>query len=260
MVVARFVRLLHQLVLPVGIISLVLLGVHAGSDRLDDYLYYLLQRLDLFIDRLLHLSLAHLGDAVGWSSSRIQRLSYLARNQVGSSALRVVANYIALVIELGADILLCFPLLSLGSEQKRFSELFQKLKARPHGFTIIASSFTVLFSFAGSFSLAREAKLIAQKSLYQFQVSGQENLLIATALAAFLGALVFLALTPKALKTILCFGLRLSDQQHLLQEAAPIPKSRNWLYGTFLTPLVGLSLLQASHLALALYRQVGGLS
>ena len=102
---------LRDFLVPIALFSLVALGLHAGSDRLDDLAFRLLNGVDRFFDYVLSGAIKSVLGVFRVGPGTIARWSYAAISVIDIEEKRWAARVLALGVELLADVMLVWPVL-----------------------------------------------------------------------------------------------------------------------------------------------------
>jgi hypothetical protein len=138
-----FLGLFRWAFLPLGLLSLVAVGVHLAADALDDALLPSLQILDVWFDALF----AQSSVTASWV------------NAIESKEQTLIARIISLALELMADFFFAIPLLGFTTSVPSTSVLLIQ-PAKPKAdfrkpVVLLLPVITLLFVFAGSFAVSR---------------------------------------------------------------------------------------------------------
>ncbi len=138
------------LFMPLGLLALVAIGIHAAADLVDDALLGLVERLDSFLDML-------------WASTQTTS-GWAAR--VGAHEQTLIARAITLVWELAADFFVALPLLGYAEEEtdrarfaltpkKTWRMLLARVNERPRPMRLVRPVVTAVFAIAGAVAISR---------------------------------------------------------------------------------------------------------
>lgn len=143
--ISSFFGHFRWLFMPLGLVALVAVGVHAAADTVDDRLLWLVQGLD------------------AWLDARFAQVTALQPwvDRIGSREQTLIARGLTLIWELAADIVLTVPMLgyreSAPSAFKRetWRTLLQRANQQPTPMRIMRPILTGIFALAGAYAIAR---------------------------------------------------------------------------------------------------------
>jgi hypothetical protein len=139
--------------MPLGLVALIAVGVHAAADVVDDRILWLVDHADALFDSL---------------AGRFQATAPWV-DLVGLEQRVKIARSVALVWELAADVILCWPALGYRERDHRkpvifetslhgtggFRQLLRRLKARPTTMRLFRPLAVALIALAGGCAVAR---------------------------------------------------------------------------------------------------------
>ncbi|HYV48354.1 MAG TPA: hypothetical protein VFA20_26020 [Myxococcaceae bacterium] len=139
--------------MPLGLVALIAVGVHAAADVVDDRILWLVDHADALFDSL---------------AGRFQATASWV-DLVGIEQRVKIARSVALAWELAADVILCWPALGYRERDARkpvvfetsvtgtggFRQLLRRLKARPTTMRVFRPLAVALISLAGGCAVAR---------------------------------------------------------------------------------------------------------
>lgn len=208
--------------MPLGLLALVAIGIHAAADVADDQLLKVIDQLDAWVDGLL----ARSDLTADWV------------NRIDSKERTWIARALALAWELAVDLFIAVPALgySEASDTDRFSfsretwrALFSRLNQRPTPMRLLRPILTGIFVVGGAYTVLR----LVESTLFVGLVGDVAPAPIAQIIARVAGVLALVVL-------LLSHGWRavLRSLQHADArcEAATSLKER-WLAGTWGTVL-----------------------
>lgn len=139
------------LFMPLGLLALVAIGIHAAADLVDDALLKAVEQVDGFFDML-------------WTSTQTTS-GWAAR--IGEHERTLIARALTLVWELAADFFVALPLLGYAEEENRaahryslmpvktWRSLFTRVNERPRPMRIVRPAVTAVFALAGAVAISR---------------------------------------------------------------------------------------------------------
>lgn len=128
----RFLGARRRLVRRVAALCLVVLGVHAAADVIDDLVYRVIDAMDLFVDGVVWRALEALAGLGAFSPAEAVTHAQAFAEWIELEEKDVVSKWLALVVELGIDlVLLDFVLAARGSsvEENERATLGEELRA-----------------------------------------------------------------------------------------------------------------------------------
>ena len=87
---------LGRAVVPVGVFALLVVGVHAGTDRIDDYVFSFLNAVDILVDSA---AAAGVETVLGWqqaSAERVARVTFAIQDFIDLDAKHGLSRTLAL--------------------------------------------------------------------------------------------------------------------------------------------------------------------
>ncbi len=144
--VSAFLAAFRWAYMPLGLLALIAVGVHAAADTVDDRFLLVIERLDAFFDGL-------------WA--RTESLQSWV-NAVDAHEATVIARALTLAWELAVDLVIGFPMLGyreLEAREAKFrggwKETFKRLNQQPSPMRLLRPLITGVFAAAGAFAIAR---------------------------------------------------------------------------------------------------------
>jgi hypothetical protein len=143
--ISSFFGHFRWLFMPLGLMALIAVGVHAAADTIDDRLLWLVQSLDAWLDG--HFAQTEL------TQSWVDRL--------GSREQTMIARAVTLVWELLADVVLLIPLLGYSEgtpsafKRDTWRTLVQRLYRQPTSMRVVRPLVTGIFALAGAYAIYR---------------------------------------------------------------------------------------------------------
>src|SRR5437870_3481067 len=93
----------QRLFVPIAFFALIVVGLHVGSDRLDDHLFVALNAIDAWVDAALAFAIKTAGGWIGASEGAIDAAAFRAADFVDLETKITLAKIGALAVELAAD-------------------------------------------------------------------------------------------------------------------------------------------------------------
>lgn len=133
------------LFMPLGMLALIAVGVHAAADTVDDRFLWLVHRFD------------------AWLDGHFARVEFLHAwvDRFGSGEQTLVARSLTLLWELSADLVLAVPILGYRETspgpftKKTWRTVIKHLSRPPTPMRVVRPVVTAIFALAGAYSIAR---------------------------------------------------------------------------------------------------------
>ena len=149
----------RRVLFPFALFGLVVLGLHAGSDRLDDLAFQLINGLDRVLDHILVGILQTVLPAVGVRPDSMSRWTFAAVALIDLDQKRWAARVLALVFELSADALLVWPVLRYRQDHMPWRNVLPAPKKIRNVGTVFAPLAVAFAGLAGAIVVAQQAQL-----------------------------------------------------------------------------------------------------
>ena len=150
---------LRRILFPVALFGLVVLGLHAGSDRLDDLAFSVINALDRFADQVLAALVKGVLAPFGPSQRTVARWTYAAVSLIDLEEKRWAARMVALLFELTADVLLLWPVLRHRQDRTRWRDALPSPRSISNMGAVLAPLAVGMAGFAGAVVVAQQAQL-----------------------------------------------------------------------------------------------------
>lgn len=241
--VSRFLASFRWLFMPLGLLALVAMGVHAAADIVDDRVLRAVESLDAWLDSLLA---AHDATAA-WV------------NRIDSPQRTLIARGVALTWELLVDFFVALPMLGYDevaeAETRTFAlirketwkDLFSRVNRQPTPMRLVRPVVTLLFTLGGAMAVARLVEATAFVSLLDTKLATAD---ISALVARLVGGLAMAVLLASP-----CWRAVLRALQHA--DAACTKSPRPWLEGlrgTVLSLPLALALVLEAESFLSFFR------
>src|SRR5581483_2617452 len=145
---SRIVAAFRWIFMPLGLLALVAVGVHAAADSVDDRIRWVIEQLDVSLDGVF----ADFEFTHTWV------------DVIGSVERTHIARALALLWEIAVDVTVAFPLLGYLEESERaplinpkqtWSAQLERLKKKPTPMRIARPLVSAVFVVAGAYAIAR---------------------------------------------------------------------------------------------------------
>ncbi|MEM7674599.1 MAG: hypothetical protein AAF449_01210 [Myxococcota bacterium] len=195
---------LRSILFPVALFGLVVLGLHAGSDRLDDIAFRLLHNLDRLVDGLAAKTIEVVLGALGVGERTISRWSYAAISVIDLEEKRWAARVLALMFEMLAAALLIWPVLRHQSDRTPWRRAFESPGRIRNIGVVFAPVAVACAGMAGAVVVAEHAQL---QLFWILRFLGRSTAGTAAGVGALLMLIaVLFRLTLPAFRASLAFG------------------------------------------------------
>lgn len=156
---SKTIGLFRGAFLPVGLFAVVAIGIHAGSDRVDDYSFLLFNFLDARLDDLLAWVITHLYGAIDVSVSTTAAHTFHAIDFIDLEVKAVAARWTALFVELGADLIFAIPIFRHRSDGVKPLEVARKIYLDFTVLRLVAPLAALLASISGVLIVAQKVQV-----------------------------------------------------------------------------------------------------
>ena len=144
---------------PLALLSLVVLGLHAGSDRLDDLAFRILNGIDRVIDYALAAVLQAVLPRLGMGEVTVSRWVFAAVSIIDLDDKRWAARALALVFELISAALMVWPVLRHRNDRTDWASAFPRPTAITNVGTVFAPVTIAFSSLVGALVVAGQSQL-----------------------------------------------------------------------------------------------------
>lgn len=157
--------------LPFGLFSILAVGIHSGSDHIDDATFAGLNFFDAVADGLLTWIVGGLWRFFGASDATTQAAIYEAVDLVDLELKDQAARFVALLVELVADLALALPCFLFREKAVSLSGVVKKTLNDPTVLRVAAPVAAVLASVAGVAIITREVQVAVSARLLEIEAS-----------------------------------------------------------------------------------------
>jgi hypothetical protein len=256
----KLLRILDRLrgfYLPFGLFAVVAVGIHAGGDRVDDLAFVLYNRIDAIADASISGLLGFLGELFGVSAKRLDAAVFWAIDFIDLERKSLLARFTALVVELGADVILALPVFLGRREDHTLQRVWLHVRRDPTILRIVAPLDAGMAAISGILVIAREAQAGAFATF--------DRLLPASTSASLASFAATIALFLVALRLALPVVLAAARWADLQAEQDAIDgrsiaerRRRGWLTALIALPVTWLAVFEATPLLGTLKAIFGG--
>src|SRR5262245_50299532 len=117
-----------RILLPLGLFSVLAVGLHVGSDKVDDFLFVVFSDIDSLADFISSLVIQWVGGLFSMGDPWIDAWSLRAAELVDMESKAFLARWGALIVELAADFVLALPVLFGRAELLKPKQLVELIK------------------------------------------------------------------------------------------------------------------------------------
>lgn len=243
-VITRVVQVLATLAHPIGMFAVLAVGIHVGSDRIDDLLFSIFSEIDGLLDSLAAFVIRGVGSIFSASEDSIERWIFGAAELVDVDLKSELARWGALVVELLVDFLLAIPVFLHETGPLRLRMVLDALHNVLRDPTVLRVTMpltTLATAIAGAIAVSREVEVAVHARL-------TDSPLLARAPAIAMGfGLVALVLIGWRVVPRLCAGaVADADRRARNDRVSVLPevtrRMRGWKTAVFAVPVSVLAL------------------
>ncbi len=161
---SRFIGLFRGLFLPFGLFSILAVGIHSGSDHVDDHTFVLYNWLDGWLDRALAAVVRFSFTLINGTEAEIAKASYQAADLIDLEVKQVASRFTALIVEILADVMLALPVFWYRARTFSIRDYLRDLKDITV-LKIVAPISAVFASLAGILIISREVQVAVHSGL-----------------------------------------------------------------------------------------------
>ena len=159
---------LGRAVVPVGVFAVLVVGMHAGTDRVDDHAFAILNTIDIVVDSAVAVILE---TVLGWttaSAERIARITFSIQDFVDLDAKYSLSRIVALVFEIASDLALALPLILHRTRTFSLQTYWIRLSSDLTVLRVVGPLAVFFAGTAGIFLVAREIQVGVHGWLVQY--------------------------------------------------------------------------------------------
>lgn len=157
--------------LPFGLFAILAVGIHSGADHIDDATFAGLNFFDGLLDDLLTRVVGGLWRFFGASQATTQAAIYEAVDLIDLEVKDQAARFVALMVELVADVLLAVPCFRFREKAVSLAGVVKKTLKDPTVLRISAPVAAVMASIAGVSIITREIQVVTNARLLEIEAS-----------------------------------------------------------------------------------------
>jgi hypothetical protein len=234
-----------RVLLPLGLFSVLAVGLHVGSDRVDDHLFVLISWLDGLADGLAAWVIRGLGGVIGASDLSIDQWTFRAAEWIDVDAKTDGARIGALVVELAADAILALQVFLHRSEAFKPSAvvLFFRQTMRDPTVLKIAGPLAMLAAgLAGTIAVSRELQVFSHAHVARFALDTDLANFIASSIGFVALALVAWRVLVPLLVGAVAYADRRSSSDIALAVRPRTRRMRGWITAIVALPVALIAL------------------
>jgi hypothetical protein len=219
-----------RVLLPLGLFSVLVVGLHVGSDRLDDHLFELFSFLDNLFDSASSFLLRTVLDALGVDPKTTALWIYRAIEWIDVDQKAELARVGALVVELTADFVLALPVFFHKYEGLKLLELREQARRIFLDPTLLKFALPVAIFAAGlggAFSVSREIQVWTHSRIAHSGIDAD----VANFIASSTGFIALALVLWRVLFPLMLGAIEYADRRARNDLATAIPLRKRRLRG-----------------------------
>jgi hypothetical protein len=220
---------------PIGLFAVLAIGIHSGSDHIDDVTYACLNFLDSLLDDLLAGIIRPVWEFFGAGSATTQAAIFWAVDLIDLELKDQVARFTALIVELTADVMLALPVFLYREREISVRNTLRKTMQDPTVLRIVAPISGALASVAGVLITTREIQVVTNAELLSIRAASS----FAGWVASIAGLLALILVTWRLGWVVTVALIRWAESRAVDDERNQIPKKRRRIRGWF-TAIIAL--------------------
>jgi hypothetical protein len=243
--VSLFFGRIRGLYFPLALFSVLAIGLHVGSDRVDDHLFVLFNAIDAAIDSTMSAVIREVFTWFGASTQTIETVTFRAVDLIDLDTKATAARFGALVVELLSDVLLALPVFFYRSGDASIRTTIQRFVGslkEPTVLKIAAPIAVSCASLAGVFAVSREIQVGVHALAAEVIDDASKTTIIAAVggLVALFVVLIRIA-APAVLSTI-GYAERIASNDRLMATSARRRRMRGIFVAVVALPIAILAI------------------
>jgi hypothetical protein len=227
--VSAFLGRFRSLFVPFGLFAVLAIGIHSGSDHIDDVTYACLNVVDSICDDILAAIIRPVWKFFGARDATVQAAIFWAVDLIDLEMKDQVARFIALVVELLADLVLALPVFFYRERDISIRGFLEKTAKDPTVLRVVAPISGALASVAGVLIITREIQVVTNAELLSIHAASGFAGWVAS--AAGLCALVLVTWRLGWMVTVA--AIRWAESRAIEDERNRVPKKQRVMRGWF---------------------------
>ena len=232
---SAFVGRFRAFFVPFGLFAILAIGIHSGSDHIDDLNYAWLNLIDSVFDELLAAIIRPVWEFFGASDVTTQAAIFWAVDLVDLELKDQFARLVALIVELLADVMLALPVFLYREREISIRGTIRKTMKDPTILRVVAPISGALASVAGVMIITREIQVATNAELLSIRAAST----FAGWVASAAGLLALVLVTWRLGWVVTVAAIRWAESRALVDERNQVPKKQRRLRGWF-TALIAL--------------------
>lgn len=219
---SRTIGLFRGVFLPFGLFAIVAIGIHAGSDRVDDYGFVAYNFVDARLDELFTWLIRVVYRAFDVGPATIASHTFYAIDLVDLEVKDAAARWTALFVELGADLVFAIPIFRHRDDEVRVVELVVRTYRDFTLLRVVAPLGAMLASIAGVTIVAQTVQVATHGALAHVPHAAR----YAGAVAACAGLFALLLVTWRLGRSVITAAARWADRRAEADKTKVPPRRR----------------------------------
>lgn len=236
---------LGRAVVPLGLFAVIAVGLHAGADRVDDYVLVALNAADEVFDVGASAFVRWALEGLGFTAATVNRWTYDVVELVDIDTKDWLARAFALVVELLGDLVFAVPLFFHRERDRPYREMAKNLYQDPTVLRFVAPLTAGLASVAGVLTIARELSVAGHAAIDGVGGPARSAELGAAVTAGVVLALVLWRLGAVTVARAICWADRVGEGDRARQVPARRRRLRGWVVMLLVLPVSVLAVVEA---------------
>lgn len=233
--VSVFLGRFRSFFVPFGLFAILAIGIHSGSDHIDDVTYAFLNVIDTLLDGLLAAVIRPVWKFFGARDATVQAAIFWAVDLIDLEIKDQLARLVALMVELLADVMLALPVFLYREREISLRGVLQKTMQDPSVLRVVAPISGALASLAGVLIITREIQVFTNAELLSIRAAGS----FAGWVASAAGLLALVLVSWRLGWVVTVAAIRWAESRAIEDERNRIPKKKRRLRGWF-TAIIAL--------------------
>ncbi len=230
-----FVGRFRSLFVPLGLFAILAIGIHSGSDHIDDVAYGCLNLMDRLADDILAAMIRPVWEFFGANEQTTNAAIFWAVDLIDLEFKDQVARSAALIVELLADVMLAAPVFLYRERDISLRGIVEKTMRSPTVLRVVAPISGALASVAGVLITTREIQVFTNAGLLSIRAASS----FAGWLASAAGLLALVLVSWRLGWVVTVAAIRWAESRALDDERNQVPKRKRWMRGWF-TAIIAL--------------------
>ncbi len=232
---SAFVGRFRVFFVPFGLFSILAIGIHSGSDHIDDVTYACLNVLDRLLDGVFAAVIRAVWSFFGSPEATTQAAIFWAVDLIDLEVKDGIARFAALIVELLADVILALPVFLYRERDVSLVGVVRKTMKDPTVLRVVAPISGALASLAGVLIVTREIQVFTSAELLSIKTATS----LAGWAASFAGLLALVLVSWRLGWVVTVASIRWAESRAIEDERNRVPEKTRRLRGWF-TALIAL--------------------